>query len=62
MSDRYGGPTSVLRSLAAEQARRRHEVTICTTNLDFPDGLLDVPIDGPVVEQGVIYLTLSSPF
>jgi glycosyltransferase involved in cell wall biosynthesis len=34
VSARYGGPSSVVRALACEQARQGHAVTVCTTNLD----------------------------
>lgn len=53
MSDRYGGPVSVLRSLSEEQAQRGHDVTICTTNLDFPKGTLDVPTGRAVIGNEV---------
>lgn len=54
MSNRYGGPVSVLRSLSKEQARRGHNVTICTTNLDYPRGILDVRTDVGISENGVV--------
>jgi len=53
LSERYGGPASVLRSLSKEQAKHGHDVTICTTNLDYPNGVLDVPTDVAVSENGV---------
>jgi glycosyltransferase involved in cell wall biosynthesis len=53
MSDRYGGPVSVLRSLSKAQASRGHSVTVCTTNQDYPAGLLDVPTTAPVLDQSV---------
>jgi glycosyltransferase involved in cell wall biosynthesis len=53
LPERYGGPTTVLRSLAHEQALRGHQVTICTTNMDYPTGILDVPADQAVDERGV---------
>ncbi len=53
MADRYGGPVTVLRSLAQEQVRRGHEVTICATNLDYPKGILDVATHEAVCENGV---------
>lgn len=53
LSARYGGPSSVLRSLAKVQAGRGHDVTICTTNLDYPKGILDVPTRHAVCENGV---------
>src|SRR5437667_9422323 len=37
---RYGGPVSVLRALADAQADAGHTITICTTNCDYPDGIL----------------------
>jgi glycosyltransferase involved in cell wall biosynthesis len=53
LAERYGGPTTVLRSLAHEQALRGHQVTICTTSMDYPTGILDVPADQAVDERGV---------
>lgn len=53
LSARYGGPATVLRSLAKVQAGRGHDVTICTTNLDYPKGILDVPTWQAVRENGV---------
>ncbi|MDG4594416.1 MAG: glycosyltransferase [Candidatus Contendobacter sp.] len=40
LSPRYGGPISVLKSLACQQARDGHDVTILTTNVDYPAGVL----------------------
>jgi glycosyltransferase involved in cell wall biosynthesis len=37
---RYGGPVSVLQALACAQAEAGHTVTICTTNRDYPTGIL----------------------
>lgn len=54
LSARFGGPSSVLRSLAKAQISRGHDVTICTTNLDYPDGILDVPTGEAVKEDGVV--------
>lgn len=53
VSMRYGGPSVVVRSLSAEQTKQGHEVTVCTTNWDPPDGRLVVSTSEPVVEQGV---------
>jgi glycosyltransferase involved in cell wall biosynthesis len=53
ISPRYGGPSGVVRTLSAEQVKRGHSVTICTTNLDYPRGVLDVPTDKPFIKHGV---------
>ncbi|CDQ11283.1 Putative glycosyltransferase [Acidithiobacillus ferrivorans] len=39
-SPRYGGPVSVTMALACAQADLGHDVTVCTTNLDYPHGVL----------------------
>src|SRR5207245_1023918 len=39
-SPRFGGPVSVLKGLVCAQADAGHEVTVCTTNLDYPGGIL----------------------
>jgi len=36
----WRGPVSVLRALAGAQADAGHTITICTTNCDYPDGIL----------------------
>ena len=51
----YGGPSNVVRLLSAQQVKNGHEVTICTTNLDFPRGTLHVPTHEPVTDQGVTF-------
>lgn len=53
MSLRFGGPVTVLKSLAHEQVRRGHDVSILTTNVDYPNGTLPVPVGRPVIEDGV---------
>jgi len=54
MSPRYGGPVSVLKSLAAAQSAAGHDVSIFTTNCDYPLGTLPVPLDRPVVEGDAV--------
>ena len=49
---RYGGPIFAAVSLTRELARRGHDVTVATTNVDGP-GELDVPLDRPVPMDGV---------
>jgi glycosyltransferase involved in cell wall biosynthesis len=54
ISPRFGGPARVCRELSEELVRRGVENTIFTTNLDYPKGILSVPTDGPVLENGVL--------
>ena len=49
---RYGGPIFAAVSLTRELARRGHDVTVATTNVDGP-GELDVPLNRPVPMDGV---------
>ena len=44
---RYGGPIVAAMGLTRELARRGHDVTVATTNVDGP-GELDVPLERPV--------------
>lgn len=53
ISKRYGGPASVCKELARELVQQGIEVTILTTHLDYPSGLLNVPVDMPVEMDGV---------
>ncbi len=52
LAPRYGGPSVACPALCRELARRGHEVSIYTTNVDG-GGRLQVPLDQPVIEQGV---------
>lgn len=49
---RYGGPIRSVHGLAAATARRGHDVHVYTTNVDG-DSTLDVPVDRPVLLDGV---------
>ncbi len=49
---RYGGPIVAAQGLTRELARRGHDVTLATTNVDGP-GELDVPLGSPVRMDGV---------
>ena len=49
---RYGGPTVAAVGLTRELARRGHDVSVATTNVDGP-GELDVPLNEPVPMDGV---------
>ena len=46
LSPKFGGPATVLQSMAKEQSRAGHEVTILTTNLDYPKGILTSKSNG----------------
>lgn len=48
LSPRAGGPTHVLQALSRYQAQAGLQVTICTTNVDYPSGILSVPTGVPV--------------
>ncbi|CDN41225.1 hypothetical protein BN871_AC_01190 [Paenibacillus sp. P22] len=52
LAPRYGGPAKAGLEMAAVLAAKGHEVTIFTTNQDG-DGVLDVPVDTPIVKNGV---------
>ncbi|MFB1490696.1 MULTISPECIES: glycosyltransferase [unclassified Thiocapsa] len=43
LAPRRGGPVSVITALACAQANAGHQVTICTTNADYPEGVLRPP-------------------
>lgn len=49
---RYGGPIVAVHGLCSALARRGHDVTVFTTNVDG-DGVSDVPLDVPVPLDGV---------
>ncbi|MBK5940036.1 glycosyltransferase [Halochromatium roseum] len=62
LAPRYGGPTTVLKALAQQQARAGLKVTICTTNADHPRGVLDVQPNVPIEEEGVTTWYFSVDF
>ena len=49
----YGGPVTFLKTLSHCQVRVGHQVTICTTNTDYPKGVLQVPSNKVVFDKGV---------
>jgi glycosyltransferase involved in cell wall biosynthesis len=51
LSPRYGGPVSVAKALACAQANTGHEVTVCTTNLDYPSGILCAAGQGGICDN-----------
>ena len=59
---RYGGPVESVHSLNVALARAGHEVTVYTTNIDGERNL-DVPVNEPVMKDGVrvFYFKASFP-
>jgi len=52
LAPRYGGPPKAIQGMTRALAGLGHQVSIYTTNLDGP-GELEVPMDRPVMEEGV---------
>ena len=48
----YGGPSIVCRDMCRALAERGEDITVYTTNRDYPDGELDVPVNEPVMQDG----------
>lgn len=53
LAPRYGGPVKVCLELCEQLAKRGNQVSIFTTDLDFPEGLIDVSIHKKVQKNGV---------
>ena len=62
ISNRYGGPAAVCNELTRELVRQGIEVTILTTCLDYPSGLLNVTPDVPIEMDGVKIYYFSVQF
>jgi glycosyltransferase involved in cell wall biosynthesis len=58
---RYGGPIHSVHGLCAALARRGHEVTVATTNVDGPK-TSNVPICVPVPMDGITVRYFPSPY
>ncbi len=54
LAPRYGGPSVACPALCRELARRGHEVSVYSTDVDG-DRRLDVPLDRPMQQHGVEY-------
>lgn len=52
LSPRYGGPSKVCREMCRMLAERGEDVTIYTTDRDYPKGRLNVPTNKPITENG----------
>lgn len=55
LSPRFGGPVTIVRSLAAAQQRAGHQVEIITTNAEYPRGKYCAPGDG-VLENSTVWV------
>jgi glycosyltransferase involved in cell wall biosynthesis len=62
VSERGGGPQSVLGAIAKAQVDRGHEVTVATTDMDHPHGRLDVPRNQKLDRNGISYIHFSVQF
>ena len=58
---RYGGPIYAVHGLCRALAARGHDVTVFTTNVDG-DSVSDVPLDAPVMLDGVRIRYFASTF
>jgi glycosyltransferase involved in cell wall biosynthesis len=58
---RYGGPIFAVHGLCRALAARGHTVEVFTTNVDGP-GMSPVPIDAPVMMDGVQVRYFTSPY
>jgi glycosyltransferase involved in cell wall biosynthesis len=58
---RYGGPIVAVHGLCRALARRGHDVTVFTTNVDG-DSVTDVPLDREVLMEGVRVRYFASAF
>jgi glycosyltransferase involved in cell wall biosynthesis len=52
LAPRYGGPSKACKDMCRLLAREGEDVTIFSTNMDFPIGRLAVPINTPVKQDG----------
>jgi len=62
LSPRCGGPTLGVNELARYQALSGLDVTVFSTNTDYPRGILDVPVNEPVLNNGVRHHYFSVQF
>jgi len=62
LATRYGGPSQAVIGMAKSLVEMGNEVTIFTTNQDG-DGVLDVPVNTPVLNEGVkiYYFPIQNP-
>lgn len=59
---RFGGPLQVAHNLGRALVDQGHTVTVVTTNLADEENLLDIPVDHPIIQDGVIVFYESVKF
>ena len=52
LSQKYGGPVKYCKTLCHSQAMAGEDVTIYTTNMDYPSGELNVALNQQVIQDG----------
>jgi len=62
LSPRSGGPSRSLNELTRFQALAGLDVTVFSTNKDNPEGVIDVPVNVPVLKNGVWFHYFSVQF
>lgn len=65
LSSNYGGPVKACKEMCRSLAKVGEEVTIYTTNMDFPRGRLDVPVNINITQDGYnvqYFPVLLSPY
>ena len=62
MSRNFGGPQTMLQSLSKEQCKAGLDVDILSTNIDAPRGVLPVPINRFIEQDGVRFRHSSVQF
>ena len=53
IAPKYGGAGIAPKMLAFAQAKNGHDVTVCTTNTDYPEGTLTVPLNTSIYSDGI---------
>ena len=62
ISPRFGGPSVVCKEMCRELSEAGHEVVVYTTNADYPHGILDVPVNKPVLQGNYFIYYFSIQF
>ncbi|MGD9215001.1 MAG: glycosyltransferase [Desulfobacteraceae bacterium] len=62
LSPRCGGPSVAVAEMTRHQVLTGLDVTVYSTNMDYPSGILDVPINRPVMIHGVRHYYFSVQF
>ncbi len=62
IAPRFGGAGITSQLMARYQSKMGHKVSICTTNVDYPKGILRTPTERPVFKDGVYVWHFSVSF